>query len=363
MKYLLLISLVWSQTLWAADGAVSGGGGGTTNPNPVSQEKIIKVIQGESAMVLISWLNYQEYFFKFNSEANKLKSPFYKIFNSSKDFRSVVSNLNIELKTKEPCYDDSGNPKDGSIYTSFNSANAICISAFNLTPKLNEFDYDIQTLGLITHEVSHLFGTTENEATLIQEQIIKELVKTSFASVGSNLRLKYADEYAYWEDGVLTQLINQVELLEAKSSRPTADEMIDLNNSWITIKVRFFDSYLLFITNNISNLIDANVANIQNIEYYVDIKDMNTPQDVKDRYIKNMDACYSQSNEITAGMFGDCMESFSGGLSAEYDAVKVKKISTDEDMKNEFAKLHDFLLQIKQKLQDLNATKFQTVIN
>ncbi len=56
-----------------------------------------------------------------------------------------------------------------SIYSS--SPNGICMSIKRLSQKLNHTSYQIELLALYIHELSHLYGATENDAVELQNKI------------------------------------------------------------------------------------------------------------------------------------------------------------------------------------------------
>jgi hypothetical protein len=83
---------------------------------------------------------------------------------------AILKKAEVELITTGPCYGLNGIPVDGSIY---GNEKPICLSAERLLKKLRRDDFEIQVLSLYVHEVSHLFGTNEDEAIQLQKQILE----------------------------------------------------------------------------------------------------------------------------------------------------------------------------------------------
>lgn len=159
------------------EGGVSDGGGGTTSPQLVSAELIADYL-ADTAPILIAWFNREEMNFQLSSDSEKIKSTTRKLFTTNDQFRDIIRNTKIEIKMSEPCYDQKGQPHEGSIYASI--PNAICLSPFLMSQKLNENNFEAEMLGLVLHELSHLVGTTEDEATKIQREALWTFYKINF---------------------------------------------------------------------------------------------------------------------------------------------------------------------------------------
>lgn len=81
----------------------------------------------------------------------------------------ALRGVRTELREDGPCYDRAGQERDGSIVA--RPPFRLCLSLSRLRSKLNRTNADIEVLALYLHEVSHLFGTTEEEATNLQALI------------------------------------------------------------------------------------------------------------------------------------------------------------------------------------------------
>ena len=169
----LILSLALAGTSLAHAGGVSDGGGGTTNPNPANADRIVWTASSSASLALISWLNAEQGNFRRLSSDDQAASPFKKLFAPTRDIFDVIRETSIEVRMSRPCFDANGVAWDGSIYPT--SQNAICISPFTMAPKLTEMNFDVETVALIAHELSHLLGTTEDEARAIQRAAIYAL--------------------------------------------------------------------------------------------------------------------------------------------------------------------------------------------
>lgn len=166
LKNFVLGTLLTTTSLASANGGVSGGGGGTLPSNPVSTYFIEKVIQ-EAKRDLRLFIKYE---LLRNDYANPTALE-KKLFGGTKNLWDVLEETNIELRETRPCYDSANNEVDGSIYS--NKKNHICISSFRIAPKLIKQNARIETLALILHELTHLLGADEKEATSYQQMAVQ----------------------------------------------------------------------------------------------------------------------------------------------------------------------------------------------
>lgn len=177
MKALIASLLTLTSTIALAGeihGGISGGGGGTTNPVAVSQQRVIEIIN-LGALPVLSYLRGSEFRYFNGIKTQKTFGDkdiklFQKLFAGRKSIFEVFAGAKIEVRTNDSCYDSNQNPWDGSIFS--NVPGAICISAKTMAPKLNERNVIPETLALVVHELSHLSGANEDEARAIQEDAI-----------------------------------------------------------------------------------------------------------------------------------------------------------------------------------------------
>lgn len=149
------------------EGGVNGGGGGTLPANPSSTYEINEIIE-DSKHDLIPYIKGQLRYYddKIAGSAER------KVFGSKPNLYDVLEDTNIEVLQDQPCHDAYGRPTDGSIHAS--KPGAICISAFTIAPKVVSERAKVEVLALIVHELSHLLGTTEEEARTLQKGVSLE---------------------------------------------------------------------------------------------------------------------------------------------------------------------------------------------
>jgi len=157
-------------------GDISSGGGGTLPDNPVSATYIFNIIV-ESKRDLRVIVNSEHELFYNSSRETALYT---KLFGGKINLIDVLESVDIEILMDKPCKDSVGKAVDGSVYASI--PNAICISPYSMAPKLIEERARVEVLALIVHELSHLLGTTEEEAVDLQKSValqIKGIDETS----------------------------------------------------------------------------------------------------------------------------------------------------------------------------------------
>lgn len=162
----------------ANNGGVSDGGGGTTNPDPAHPEWIIRSAADYAGKMLTLWLNEQQAVYSRMDQEEKEKSGLRKVFEGKQDIFALIRETQVEMRMSKPCVDANGSPREGSIYSSV--PGGICVSPFLMASKLTEMNYEVETAALIMHEISHLLGTTEEEARAIQKLVIYGLGHVDF---------------------------------------------------------------------------------------------------------------------------------------------------------------------------------------
>ncbi len=176
MKLHLIVMLLATLNLSSAraDGGVSDGGGGTTNPNPTHPARIERVLRDYSPL-LLNAIQTLESNFLLMPETER--PPIWKkLFQGPKTLHNLVRETTAEIRYNAPCLDAKGAPHDGSIYAS--KPGAICLSAQRMAPKLNDWNVMAETFALHVHELSHLLGADEKEAESIQASMIALLMRT-----------------------------------------------------------------------------------------------------------------------------------------------------------------------------------------
>lgn len=158
------------------DGGVSGGGGNVINATPPSQ-----AVDSETAEELIRnsiptvkfFLNnkYEQY------RANKLAPPdvplYSKIFEGSQNIFAALKTIKPDIEEHRPCFTRYGQIADASI-AGFDH-DSFCVSAYTIRYKVIHHEIPVQSAALMVHEYSEIVGVTEDEAVMLQEQVLNEM--------------------------------------------------------------------------------------------------------------------------------------------------------------------------------------------
>lgn len=179
MTSTLLLSALCSLTSLTVYAGGTTAGGGNIAPEERVSEANIQFAVKNSKIFISSYIN-AAYSFEvtrkkgeYCNEVCELKG---KILKSKQNFYDILNKTKIEVKNNDFCYDNLGSKKDGSMYGK--QANAICISSYSLSKKLNINNYQNQITSLVFHELTHLAGTSENEAVILQNDLLAMLTKS-----------------------------------------------------------------------------------------------------------------------------------------------------------------------------------------
>lgn len=193
-------------------GAVSGGGGGTTNPRGVVPADISILVRTYAKTAVHTWWNKQQIDYHDLLKVERGHSLFHPLFQTPPDLSMLLKNVTIELRMNAPCFDPNGQPMDGSVDPA--TPDRICLSPFSMAPKLSPVNVFQETMALIIHEVAHLLGADEARATEIQWQALLNLHKKNVKAMIDGSR---------WE-------IN--------SSTPFLRSLLNRGNRWVNEKDR-----------------------------------------------------------------------------------------------------------------------------
>ena len=154
-------------------GGTTAGGGNIQPADQVSENLLISAVV-HAKPIIQSWFSSQLKRYKGIQSISKCEDPRNKgfceigakLFDANPNIFEVVNQTEIETKMNEPCLDFNQQPNDGSMFGQ--KPGSICISISNIKEKLREDNYENQIVALLLHEVSHLLGTTEDEANYLQ---------------------------------------------------------------------------------------------------------------------------------------------------------------------------------------------------
>lgn len=341
---------------YAYAGAVSGGGGDVVVRQNIKISDIGQVIASDAGAVTLFWLNAKKSSFLNLSQTEQNESIFFKLFVSNKDIFEVVRQLQIEVRTDEPCYDQDGQPHDGSIYA--RRVGVICISGLNLTSKLNNHNFREETIALIIHELSHHFGTTEEEADKIQLLAANEL---SQVAIERAVAKSWMDQYFFDRTKIIiNQLISNP---EKWLSYKKIEEVLSLQSRFLGDFSVFGQRYNDFIFNYVSSelwsLFNVGPIGLVNIRDYLCITDQSAEVSIRRHCQENLERIFQSDLQITAKQY---FERNSRGiprrLNHSYEQVTLKRVSSQDDIMSELEKYLTYLETISDNIGKNNLFNF-----
>jgi len=331
-----------------ADGGVSDGGGGTTNPNPANPEWVVGAVSGYAKKILLMWLNAEEANFFRKSAQEQASSLERKLFVNNISIFDVVKKTPIEVRMSKPCYDKNGHPWDGSIYSVHTGA--ICISPFSMAPKLNEFNVHIETIALVMHEFSHLVGASEVEAEYIQKQVLYSILHADL--VGGIAKVGVLGE-GYGDMGNASMYLG---MMIAKGSGAKMEE-VNLLSSYLTQMrdgLELQSLSLIGLRQSRLNFWQANMYRLFIIEDGICIDPASASQESRDCQ-DTLNSWFRGQEMITAAD----LAKVNGDLNppSEYKNVVIHYPHTLNDRMNELRELSNLLMSVRLELDALYKTE------
>lgn len=163
-----------------AQGGITGGGGGVIPANPVGAYQIKRIVEESQRDIRMYLKNDQRNYFE--SKPDEIGDLLY---SREKTIFNFLDEVLVEVRMNKPCYDGNGDEVDGSIYASL--PNTICISAFRMGQTLINANAYSETLALVIHELSHLVGTNEDQAKVIQAKAAHALSQLNTLFIENHL--------------------------------------------------------------------------------------------------------------------------------------------------------------------------------
>ncbi|AZZ36384.1 hypothetical protein CIK05_06120 [Bdellovibrio sp. qaytius] len=173
-----LVILISILSLSMTSGGVSGGGGNLISPK---KPKVSVKPEAVKKLVFTAHSNLTNYIaekfiaFKNNQLSAEDQKTFAPVFTANKNIEDVIQNVQIQVLIWESCRDEKNLPVDGSTITS--APNSICISAFNISRKVDMTEISSQATALMLHEYSELVGLSELQAVRLQTAALNDLKK------------------------------------------------------------------------------------------------------------------------------------------------------------------------------------------
>jgi hypothetical protein len=184
MKNTMLKTLILLMSLMASAafaGGAGDGGGDILPDDPANPYQVQRWLDEAKLPVRLA-LNHLEYnllsFVKAKDLSGDMLEVYRKLFASKKTiYQSLDEAIWVPLE-KGGCEDLGGNEHDAS---ALKDAPRICFAMENLSHKLQMKSGRSKIVALIAHEVSHLSGTTEEEAVIVQKMIQNDVSDSIFS--------------------------------------------------------------------------------------------------------------------------------------------------------------------------------------
>lgn len=353
----ILITLFGFSTQLLA-GAVSGGGGGTTNPIPAMPADVEQAIADFASPSILMFLNKQEYEFEQQTEENKLTSPYYKLFRPTNGVTVFdhVKNLSVEIHRNSACLDANGESKDGSVYAS--KPGAVCISSFSIAPKVNARNVAAETVALILHELSHLSGATETEATEIQNEFV-ELNLSQLLDAKTRLKMAALPLMGRFGEPLLS--------LKYWINVPSAITTPELDQ-WATELMNIHSNQLRLASNELFALRYAQlsrmapiVRKILVIRDYISTQDPREDSEVRANDSKQLALGFGGDRQVTLMTYLTRIGYFS--LAAEYETISIHKMDTLADVTTNLSEIQNYLWEVSTELKATDAFRINYYLN
>ncbi|MBS1971082.1 MAG: hypothetical protein JSU04_12280 [Bdellovibrionales bacterium] len=177
MKYLMsLLLLITVNSAWSFEGGVSGGGGNTLSPRapsyPVDPETAEHMIYNARG-VLKNYLTLKKQAYLVGALPIEQMAAFAPVFSAKARVEDTIEKAHLHVSDRHACKDENNNPVDGSTITP--TPNSICISAYNISRKVDVSDITPQSAALMLHEYGELVGLSEDQAVKVQSAALSEL--------------------------------------------------------------------------------------------------------------------------------------------------------------------------------------------
>lgn len=356
MKSTLSIPVFIAMSLLAAEpalaGGVSDGGGNTTNLNPTDPSKIALNASKVSHLIM-PWLFQQQSQFASLSPADKTKSLVVKLFPAvGKNIIQITKETAFEIRMSEPCRDVNGQAKDASIYGT--KPRTLCLSPFLMAPKLNDYNVSRETAALMIHELSHLFGTTEDEANAIQNQALSDFNQNDISNTMETIHRLLGDglgngkfDHAilpleFWMSDPERHLTLKDSLYWMREFRVLGE---DLLNQSASPKFQFVPMELMSAYGPQNVKLAVIALFISASEKTLDPVERKAAQDL-------LDKTFISGNTQTARQIIKTQQGVDPGVN--YDLVVVRQPQTWQDIGDVLKELHDYLVSVQRQVKWLD---------
>jgi hypothetical protein len=351
LKLIIGLCITAMNSLAWAGGVSGGGGGGTTNPDPTSTTRIAATL-AKNGVILRLWLNKEEaeYFYSGESQKSAERDLLKVFFGSDRDVYSAIVLATVHMKMHESCFDLDGKPTDGS----FDPAhpNDICISPFSMAPKLNEYNVDKESVGLLVHEFAHMMGANEKQAIGLQKMALKSLIFRDIPEMYSKAQL------AAWDsEGVFSSAISSVLDLIDRNGYIAYDAVGQLIDGALPeldrlVKTAPDVNQDYFLNHYGMSVLDAQRARLDLISSFVCTTDDTLPAEQRSRCKSYLENVFSEEPQITARQWE--IRFGSGDPGPIYDGIVFMRIRDTEGLQSELMQLKQSFEMLQLQLQEVS---------
>lgn len=337
-------------------GGIGSGGGGTVS-QPATPNQVAEAVQKSAGALAQMWLQRKQVLNAENIDHGAYE-PIKKIFASTTDIYTVLHQTRVELKMTAPCQDANGAPVDGSIYGS--QPGAICISPFSMAPKLNQQNYVVETAALVLHEMSHLVGLNEDDATSLQTRAVQEFMEEDLAEVLQGLQ----DLGSNAKQGKFTKILKFFDKGINDPGFLTAQNTENYFKLWTEIHQGSAHGRFLFLSARNHNLSDPQYVNYGAIASFVCFNDSSVEKSKRKECQDEFNEGFGADTTVTARVFLSRIRNADpADYRSEYDLVIVDKPVTLNDLPAGLAKSRAFVAAAQAAAKELSEFQIATFAN
>ncbi len=261
-----------------AQGGESSGGGGNISStsksqilNSINQAKR-KLLQPNTPLIYASSYVYSKYGDgdgdKFNTFVLQMNGV------DSKKNSGIYINEKLSLKEflmkTSFSYSDCLSKHDASFKLHKNSF-SICLDIARIQKKTSSFNFDFEVLGLIVHEVSHLYGYGESDAVFFQKMTLEYLYNGGYLPVANKVE-------AYIKE--LNLIISNLELYLESNEQMLLVKALSKIDTLVNLNVFLNFSYRQFERNNNKEIFLNINGVINNLKFLKIAQENNNKQQV-----------------------------------------------------------------------------------
>jgi hypothetical protein len=359
MKYIassiVLMFIAGASAVSFAGGVGSGGGG--TRTKLATPDQVADTVRNYAGTIAQGWFQFKEKDTKDGVDHGAFEA-LTKIFASTTDIYQVLHATKIELRMNAACQDADGAPVDGSIYAS--QPGAICISPFTMAPKLNQENYQVETIALVMHEASHLLGLNEDEAVQLQDEIVKELKDVNFAEAAQSMQDLGSNDPKSALGKILKLLKKGIQdpgALKAEKITRMEENLLNLGYAGVQQQLQFTPAKSMA-------LMDPNFVNTSMIADFVCYNDSSLDKDERDKCQADFDEGFGADHQLTARIYLARQRNVDPAkYNAEYDEVVLDRPAGIGDLPAALTKMQQYVQDMQAQIQQLYAFKIQTYVN